>query len=310
MPCTRSPEVLILLATYDGNRYVREQIDSILAQDYKDWLLVLSDDGEKTSEILDEYAERYPQRIIRYRAGRRFGSAKAHFMHLLNYFKGYAPYVMFSDQDDVWNSTKISITLAAMKETETDFDGPVLVHTDVRVVDTNLREISPSFFDYAHLGRRRYQPKAILLQNIVTGCTMMMNRKLANLATITVNVDSIVMHDHWLALIAAFFGKIAFIDTPTMLYRQHGDNSCGAKPLLSIGSIFAAFKRKHYRVLSVQAEAFLNCFAKNLSEEDARLISEVASWQRKGKLARLISYFRHGLWKYPLIRAIGQVAFW
>ena len=264
MSSTKNPEVLILLAAYDGNRYSREQIDSILRQDYEDWLLVLSDDGEKTSEILDEYAERYPQRIIRYRSGKRFGSAKAHFMHLLNHFKDHAPYVMFSDQDDVWNPTKVSVTLAAMKKAESEFDGPVLVHTDVRVVDTDLKEISPSFFDYSHLGRGRYQPNALLLQNIVTGCTMMVNWKLTKLATIPVNVDSIVMHDHWLALIATFFGKIIFIDTPTMLYRQHGDNSCGAKPLLSMGSILAAFKRKHYLALSIQAKAFLNCFAEEL----------------------------------------------
>ena len=310
MARVKNPEVLVLLAAYDGNRYVREQIDSILAQDYKDLLLVLSDDGEKTSDILDEYAERYPQRIIRYRAGKRFGSAKAHFMHLLNHFKNYAPYVMFSDQDDIWNSTKVSVTLTAMKEAEDGFDGPVLVHTDLKVVDANLREISPSFFDYEHLGKRRYQPNALLLQNIVTGCTVMINRELVNLATVPVKMGSIVMHDHWLALIASFLGKIVFIETPTMLYRQHGDNSCGAKPLLSMEKIFVAFKKKHYYALSVQAEAFLNCFADILTKDDIRLVHEVASWQRKGKVERLISYFRNNLWKYPLIRAIGQLIFW
>lgn len=139
-------KILILLAAYRGTHYVGEQIESILAQDCDDWRLVLSDDGDFTEDILDGYAERYPEKIVRYRSGLRFGSAKAHFMHLISHFSERAPYIMLSDQDDIWHKDKARRTLSLMKKTETDFNGPILVHTDLRVVDASLHEISPSFF--------------------------------------------------------------------------------------------------------------------------------------------------------------------
>ena len=96
-------QILILLAAYKGGRFIRPMVDSILAQDVGGWKLILSDDGEDTAPILQEYADRYPDRITHYRSGRRFGSAQKHFMHLLEQFGDQADYVMFCDQDVVWH---------------------------------------------------------------------------------------------------------------------------------------------------------------------------------------------------------------
>lgn len=305
-----SDTVLILLAAYKGNRFVREQIDSILSQDYENWKLVLSDDGDDTASILDEYAKRFPSKIVRYKAGRRFGSAKAHFMHLIETFKNAAPYIMLSDQDDVWNPDKVSKTLALMKRTEKTYDGPVLVHTDLGVVDASLHEISPSFFAYSHLEKRHYKLNEILIQNLVSGCTLMMNGKLAHLAACGVNPDKLVMHDHWIALVAAFFGKIVFLDEPTLRYRQHGDNSCGVKPLLSLPAVLAAARRSNFRSLSIQAETFEDIFAMRIRPEDVRVLEAVASLHKLGKIARLLTYYRFSLWKAPLLRGFGQIFLW
>lgn len=92
---------------------------------------------------MQEYADRYPDRITHYRSGRRFGSAQKHFMHLLEQFGDQADYVMFCDQDDVWHPDKVRLTLRLMEQVETDPSLPVLVHTDLRVVDGELREMDP-----------------------------------------------------------------------------------------------------------------------------------------------------------------------
>ena len=310
MPSDSSDVILILLAAYKGNRFVREQIDSILKQDCDNWKLVLSDDGDFTKDILDLYAERFPDKIIRYKSGRRFGSAKAHFMHLIEVFKNAAPYIMLSDQDDVWDSDKVRKTLALMKKTEKDHDGPVLVHTDLRVVDSSLHEISPSFFAYSHLAKNHYKLNEILIQNPVSGCTLMMNRKLSTLASCGVNPNQLVMHDHWVALVAAFFGTIAFLDEPTLSYRQHGDNSCGVKPLLSVPYILAAIRRSNFRPLSIQAEAFRTFYGSHIRQNNMSILDAVASLHKVGKISRVLTYFRFKLWKTPLLRGIGQVFLW
>ena len=310
MSSNSSSIVLILLAAFKGNQYIRAQINSILKQDCDNWKLVLSDDGDFTKDILDLYAERFPDKIIRYKSGRRFGSAKAHFMHLIEVFKNAAPYIMLSDQDDVWDSDKVRKTLALMKKTEKDHDGPVLVHTDLRVVDSSLHEISPSFFAYSHLAKNHYKLNEILIQNPVSGCTLMMNRKLSTLASCGVNPNQLVMHDHWVALVAAFFGTIAFLDEPTLSYRQHGDNSCGVKPMFSVGYIVAAARRANYRALGRQSCVFMDYSAARIPACKVPIINAVSSLSRGGKIRRLLVYCRYHLWLSPLARKVGQVILW
>ena len=162
-PCCRAlcedttveKQILILLAAYKGGRFIRPMVDSILAQDVGGWRLILSDDGEDTAPILQEYADKYPDKITHYRSGRRFGSAQKHFMHLLEQFGGQADYIMFSDQDDVWHPDKVRLTLRLMEQAETDPALPVLVHTDLRGVDGQLHEMDPSFQHYSGLDGQR-----------------------------------------------------------------------------------------------------------------------------------------------------------
>lgn len=303
-------KILILLAAYRGTQFVGEQIDSILAQDCDDWSLVLSDDGDFTQNILDAYAERYPEKIIRYKSGLRFGSAKAHFMHLISHFKEEASYIMLSNQDDIWDKDKVRKTLAVMQKTETDFNGPILVHTDLRVVDASLHEICPSFFAYTRIGKRRYKPNEVIIQNPVSGCTLMMNRKLAMLVSCALNPEKLVMHDNWIALVATFMGKIIFLDAATMDYRQHEDNTCGAKSLFSLSYIIAAAKRSNYKALSVEAKYFLECYESRLTAPSISLIKAVSSLGNVSKFTRIKIYCKFNLWLYPFIRRIGQIVFW
>ncbi|MBP3729762.1 MAG: glycosyltransferase family 2 protein, partial [Lachnospiraceae bacterium] len=224
-------KVTILLAAYRGGAYVGAQIESILKQDEEDFFLILSDDGEETADILEYYARAYPEKILHHRSGKRFGSAQKHFMYLIARFGAEAPYTMCSDQDDIWHPDKLSLTLAAMEEAESASGGqiPLLVHTDLRVVDGDLKELDPSFMHYSRLEGKRLAFHQLLVQNVVTGCTMMLNRPLAALAARAEGEEAMLMHDWWLALTASALGKAVFLPEATMDYRQHGRNVVGAK---------------------------------------------------------------------------------
>lgn len=301
-PCCRAlcedttveKQILILLAAYKGGRFIRPMVDSILAQDVGGWRLILSDDGEDTAPILQEYADKYPDKITHYRSGRRFGSAQKHFMHLLEQFGGQADYIMFSDQDDVWHPDKVRLTLRLMEQAETDPALPVLVHTDLRVVDGQLHEMDPSFQHYSGLDGHRLALEQLLVQNVVTGCTMMINRSLARLACRPVGEGDMLMHDWWLALIAAAMGRAVFLDRATIDYRQHGGNVVGAKDPRSAGYVLQKLKggavRRSLVDTARQAGAFLSCYRQELTPDQQALLADYAAAPEKGKLARLTLY--------------------
>ena len=302
--------VRILLATYNGEKYISEMIDSILAQDYQDWQLVLSDDQSKdgTASILEDYAEKYPDRISHYRSGLHFGNAQDHFLHLLNQFPD-APYLMFCDQDDVWHKNKVSGTLGKMKEIEQQ-GVPAVVHTDLRVVDGQLRELAPSFMAYSGLSGERMQLKHLLVQNVVTGCTMMINRSLAELAIAHMPEGKILMHDWWLAMVGAAMGKTGFWNQATIDYRQHGNNTVGAKDTKSIAYILKKIRndgvRKAMEQTYGQAEVFLNAFEDLMSPEQRKIVADYAALKDCGAVARKMGFLKGGYYKYGLQRIIAQ----
>lgn len=304
-------EVLILLAAYNGKRYLPEMIESVLVQDYSGWRLILSDDGstDGTPEILQEYARRYPEKISFHCSGYRLGNAQNHFMYLLEKFHD-APYIMFCDQDDVWHSDKISKTLAKMKEIEIA-DGPAMVHTDLRVVDQELKVIHPSFLERSALRGDRMLLNQLLVQNVVTGCTMMINRSLAELACTNIPQEGILMHDWWLALLASACGVSGFLNEATIEYRQHTGNSVGAKDARSLRYILSRLKTydmaKNMRLTFGQAKEFHRCYARIMSKEQCELICSYAQLENRGGIARRWAYIRYGYWKCGLYRQIGQM---
>lgn len=303
--------VLILLASYNGSRYIHEMVDSIIAQDYTDWHLVLSDDGSKdnTPEILEAYAAKMPEKITHYRSGMRFGNAQDHFMHLLRQFRD-APYVMFCDQDDVWHSDKIRKTLEKMKQIEEDPAIPAMVHTDLRVVDGELREIDPSFVAFSKLDGHRLSLNGLLMQNVVTGCTMMLNRALAELSVARTPAGGIQMHDWYIALLAAACGKTGYLDEATIDYRQHGNNVVGAKNPRSLGYILARISGKVVRgsifAASAQAQVLLDTCSDLLPQDARTTLAAFAAVRESGWLKRKQLYVRHGFYKIGLTRCIAQ----
>lgn len=303
-------QILILLAAYKGGRFIRPMVDSILAQDTGGWRLILSDDGEDTAPILQEYADRYPDRITHYRSGRCFGSAQKHFMHLLDHFGSQTDYVMFCDQDDVWHPDKVRLTRELMERTETDPGQPVLVHTDLRVVDGSLTELDPSFLHYSGLDGHCLALHQLLLQNVVTGCTVMINRALARLACRPQAEEAMQMHDWWLALLAAAAGKAAFLDQPTMDYRQHGGNVVGASGT-GLSVLWGKLRRgsenrgRIFRAMD-QAGALARIYRDVLPEDSRRLLEGFAALKDCSRTRRMAFYRANDVWYQGTARRLGQ----
>lgn len=307
----KEPTVCILLATYNGYAYIRQMIDSILSQDYPHIRLVLSDDGsaDGTQSVLEEYAESYPETVVLYKSGQRFGNAGKHFMHLLGQYYD-APYVMFCDQDDVWHEDKVSRTLKKMQELENKEVVPAMVHTDLRVVDSELQEVNSSFWEHSNLDGSRLAINQLLVQNVVTGCTMMINRPLAELACRDVP-DEMIMHDWWLALLASACGRTDYLPEATVDYRQHGNNAVGAKDVRSKEYLWYRLRSQSMRNALIanakQAESFVNCYGDRLKKEDITTIRAFIKAQSANIIERDYIYIRYNLLKYGLVRKIAQL---
>ena len=302
-----SKKIAILLAAYNGEKYLSEQLDSILAQTYNDFAVYIHDDGsrDKTAEIISEYAEKYPEKIY-VLDGKPTGGARNNFMYLFKEVE--AEYYMCSDQDDFWLPEKVQKTLDAIEKISADKHIPCLVYTDLRVVDERLNVISDSFREYMALNCVDTSINHIIVQNVVTGCTMLLNRDLRDQMIKCRNVNNIIMHDYWAALVAAYTGKMYFLDEATMLYRQHGGNVLGA---VAIGTADAFSKTGSEKIRSNLHNTRLQ--AKELAEvfgaDKNSVISIYAGIGEKNKLARLYTYIKYRFRKSTLKKTIGLYVF-
>lgn len=225
-------DVDILLATWNGERFLAEQLQSVLDQEYTNWRLLAHDDGssDTTQTILGAFQREHPERMVIIDDECRFGNACDNFAHLLHY--ATAPYVMFCDQDDIWLPFKIGLTRDTMKREEARVGGdvPILVHTDLVVVDAQGHELAPSFFASQRLPVHSPSLLEAITLNSVTGCTVMLNR--AAVQSGQPILPQAIMHDWWLACRTLQQGGIVkLLGQPTMLYRQHGGNAVGSKAI-------------------------------------------------------------------------------
>lgn len=243
-----SPKVVIVLATYNGAAHLAEQIRSIQAQDWRDWKVLARDDGssDATRDILSRAAAE-DSRITVLESGTRLGVI-GNFGELLGHAeRAGAEYVFTSDQDDVWLPSKVSRSLELMGRLEAVHgrETPLLVHSDLAVVDERLRPVYSSFLRRQGLRHEGVSPLNVLLvQNFVTGCASLMNRALLGFAVPI--PAACIMHDWWVAQCAAATGAIGFIPEPTILYRQHGANQIGAPGALGNLKVLTAAGRKGF----------------------------------------------------------------
>ncbi|AKI57817.1 glycosyltransferase family 2 protein [Streptococcus agalactiae] len=218
-------KVNILMATYNGEKFLAQQIESIQKQTFKEWNLLIRDDGssDKTCDIIRNFTAKDSRiRFINENEHHNLGVIKS-FFTLVNY--EVADFYFFSDQDDVWLPEKLSVSLEAAQHKASDV--PLLVYTDLKVVNQELNILQDSMIRaQSHHANTTLLPE--LTENTVTGGTMMINHALAE-KWFTPN--DILMHDWFLALLAASLGEIIYLDLPTQLYRQHDNNVLGARTM-------------------------------------------------------------------------------
>lgn len=311
--------ITIIMAVYNGQEYIREQLESLKDQTYTEWRLVIRDDrsSDKTAEIVKKFSDEVEQEVIFKVNEKPSGSAKNNFALLINDAKE-SDYVMFCDQDDIWKKDKIEITFNKMKQAEERYgrDFPLLVHGDVEVIDENGNINADSMFEMSHINADSKLPQ-ILIQNHVTGCTMMCNKKLIARISEYASSEYIIMHDYLAALYASVFGKIEVIKKPLLSYRQHSGNSVGAKNNNNAVYLLKrlANGRKSYKEAMEtsrnQVKFFVEIYREELAAEkyckEYELMSGYASLGSRAKLYRIMFYKKNHIWKNGTIRKIMQV---
>lgn len=224
------PGVDILLSTYNGESYLSQLLDSILAQSYLNWRLLIRDDGssDSTVAILKTYISRYPHRFELIEVSKENIGCTNSFFQLLE--RSRAEYIAFCDQDDVWLPEKLSVQISEITALERCHgkSRPILVHSDLQIYNKDMQLVSNSFWQFQHIAPDKMKDiKYLLVHNFVTGCTILINRALREI-TLPVN-EKILIYDWWLGLLALEQGKIFSIDLALVKYRQHSGNTIGAQ---------------------------------------------------------------------------------
>ena len=265
-------KVTVLVATYNGERYLCEQLDSILNQEGVEVSIVVRDDGSKdgTVNILKKYKEEYSN--FSYYTGPNVRSARCFFDLLSN--AGEADYYAFSDQDDVWDKDKLSI--AANTLSGYDQSKPQLYISNLRVVDQDLNFIRNSH----STPKDETNLYSVLTEHLAVGCTMVFNKVLLKMCVSNLPKGEI-MHDTWFEFVARFFGEVHYDFTPHISYRQHGNNVIGTST-----NKYAVWKNRIKRVVTRQepryhhAKVFLDTFDSVPSTLDWEKLNKVVHYKK------------------------------
>ena len=310
-------KIVVLLAAYNGENYLYDQIRSILRQSIYNWTLLIRDDGSQddTAKILGQFAASDKRiRVLDDDLGclgatRNFGTL------MTAAISEAADIVFFSDQDDVWAPDKMRKQVQSLDDLGSRYgrELPLLTYSDMEVVDEHLRPIHPSFMRYQ---RQQHEPESpirvLLTQNIVAGCTLAINRSLLEFAIPIPN--EVQLHDWWLAVCAAASGRIAYIDEPLVRYRQHPSNQIGVVGIPHLSTVFAARHRKRvvrtgeYMLGPVRQAAALRdrikAHNRTLSTPILEVVDDFASCLEKGLLFRLRTAYRLCLRRQGLVRKL------
>lgn len=307
------------MAVYNGENYIKDQIESILHNSYKNWKLWIFDDGstDRTSLIIEDYMKQYPL-IIKYYKNDVNKGVTRNFLEGAKYVidqnhqddnaKNMNHYYMFCDQDDVWMPEKIYKTLRQMKKAEKKFGShkPIAAFTDAIVVDEKLNIQRSSFYKTSNLNTSRRDLPHMLMENKLIGCTVMYNEALADkLEYIPKNAR---YHDWWVALIASAFGYITYLKEGTLLYRQHGNNLVGNQSFLSYVKNRISSLRKQREILDItirQAQEFYDIFNKDLNGNKKDLIDHFAHIKENNWFMKRKIILEYGYLKTGMIRNIG-----
>ena len=302
----RPENLCIIMAAYNGEAFLAEQIASVLRGTYQNFILHIYDDcsTDTTESICKNFEKENTEKIV-YHKNPKCKGVIQNFLQALEELD--ADYYMLCDQDDIWLETKVEETLHNMQGLEdTARKLPVAVFGDAKVVDENLQILAESFQRQSRFHSEKTDLPHLLMENKLLGCTVMINRALKE--KLGSFPPQIRMHDWWLGLVASAFGTIGYIDEPLLLYRQHGKNIVGNTSQKNYLKNRLANLEKQQEVLYKtcgQAEAFLEVYREELSREQREVLSAFATIPEQNWFVRRYRIFRYGFFKSGLIRNIG-----
>ena len=312
------PSIDLLIAIYNNEEYLPAQLESLMNQTTSHFRIIARDDCSKDQSIaiLEDFRQKHPEKILLIKGEKNLG-ASGNFSALMS--EATADYIMFCDGDDVWFPTKIEESMKEMLKSEQIYgkETPLLIHTDLTVVNRDLSILDRSFCHYSKL-----QPKSadrlnrLLPQNVITGCTMLMNRPLLDLA-MPIPTEA-VMHDWWIGLVACLFGRISYLVKPTIFYRQHGKNDVGAKNWRSMTTYWNHFKktlksngreevrRRFMRTIRQGEQIFLR-YGKMMTPQQREIIQHYIAIASSGYLKKRLLFFKYRFFKNDFAKNLGML---
>ena len=301
---SRAKRVAILLCTYNGSRFLDEQLASIAAQDYPNWTLVVSDDGstDGTLAVLEAWrATLHTPRLTLVQGPAR--GFVANFLSFITNPLVVADCYAFADQDDVWETDKISRAVTWLDTVDPTVPGLYCART--RLVDSENREIglSPLFAQKPSFANA-------LVQSIAGGNTMVFNEATRCLLRDACVGSGVVSHDWWLYMVVTGCGgRIHYDPCPTVRYRQHSDNLVGANRHWRdrLGRIRELF-RGRFRTWGDQHVSALEKFRLRLTLENRAILQSFAVARNQGLLRRLTGFARCGIYRQTLLGNLGLLA--
>ena len=301
----------ILLATYNGAAFLGAQIESLLVQEGVSFRILIRDDGstDETPAIIERYCRLRPDCFVCLETSGNIGAVR-NFAALLA--RAEAPYVALCDQDDVWMPHKLRVQLGVLREMERrhGVDTPLLVHSDLRVVDENLRQRHASYWRYSGCDPHATNLSRLLIRNPVAGCAALINRSLVRLA-LPVHGDAVV-HDHWLTLVATAAGYVGAIEEPLVAYRQHAANIIGARPYdwrSIVRGLTSGLANWDIGRLRRQGAAVLERCRAAMSARDRTIIEDFVSLPERNWISRRWILLRHGILMPGLLRNFALLFF-
>ena len=306
---------LVLLAAYNGEKHLPELLDSLCVQTDPDFSVLVQDDGSSdgTPEILEDII----RKDSRFSAGNESGchlGAAGNFLSLIR--QADADLVFLCDQDDIWMPEKIAVLKQAIREEISRYgaDTPLLVHSDCSLVDESGSPVDGSFFRHQGWDPSAVSFPRLLVQNNVTGCTLVMNRPLLRLVAEHGRAKDLFMHDWFIALTAAAFGHIRFVPQQLTAYRQHAENTIGASRagLLARGvRALGARKDARRRILLTytHTQVFLRMYGDVLPDSARKTAEDYLATRSMKKISRIWAVRRLGCTMQSRITRIGQMVF-
>lgn len=275
----------ILLATYNGEKYIKQQLDSILNQTYSNIRILINDDAstDGTIDILKEYEEKDSRIQVQYN-DKNLGFIK-NFENLLNRVE--SNYYMLSDQDDYWMPEKVEKSLKKIIDENAD-----LVFTDLEAVDDNLQTITPSVVQYMGFKKnidKHKDYKLIFLRNCITGCTIISRKELIS-KIIPIPEKKPMVHDWWMGLMIIQSGKISFLDEPTIKYRQHGDNQLGIYGMKNTINSAKEYREKYINLKLAQFKIYVENAERFSNREIPELAAKAIEYLEDIKTKRIINF--------------------